>query len=129
MEYDDGTLTIENVSIQDGGTYTCQVHRNCSTKSNQTSVVKLRIISLPLYTIHAHMAYNLGNCTSENLQLIEKHFAPSIHKLVCGQTNPVCTVFLKKIWTTGQVCTSSLDYQFIEIFAKAKCRQFALSNP
>lgn len=111
LEDDEGGLTIDNISTQDGGKYICTTSLNTSTESGKDTIHHFQIVSIPKYTISAQTMYSKRHhkCTFEDLQLAFQNFALGIDRVICGETRKVCEVFVKNVKCLGQVSRLNLN--------------------
>ncbi|KAK4884899.1 hypothetical protein RN001_001170 [Aquatica leii] len=89
-----GVLTIDNVTPQDGGNYTCFV---MTTKGSEETNIKYEhhvfIVSLPTYALAARILYNsTEQCQIEDTEILSLYFPSSLGVFVCGSYFKVCKI-------------------------------------
>lgn len=91
-----GNLSIENLTGQDGGNYTCSIitptNENEGSRDHQ-----LIIIDLPTYTVNAHIVYNMTKpCNLTDVDIMASYLPTTMKELICGFRCKFCDVKIHK---------------------------------
>lgn len=89
----DGSLTIENVSPQDGGNYTCSIVSTNAENDNKNVDHQLIVISLPTFSIQEPLLYNMtAKCELTDVDIMALYMPNNLRNLLCGFESKICTI-------------------------------------
>ncbi|KAF5301111.1 hypothetical protein FQR65_LT08941 [Abscondita terminalis] len=89
-----GILSVDNITPQDGGNYTCFVITSKEhTKSNIKYEHQVYIVSLPTYSFTTRILYNsTEQCKIEDTEILSLYFPSSLGGFICGSYFKVCKI-------------------------------------
>lgn len=88
----EGSLTIDNITPQDGGNYTCTV-ASSNTEGNKNVEHQLLVISMPTYAVQARVMYNLNEkCELSDVDLSSLYMPSNLKQVLCGFENKICNI-------------------------------------
>lgn len=91
-----GNLSIENLTPQDGGNYSCKLISPTSD-NERTTEHQLIIIDLPTYSVKAHIVYNMTQpCNLTDVDLVSSYLPANMKQLLCGFKCKFCDVKISK---------------------------------
>lgn len=103
-----GTLSIENLTAQDGGNYTCKVITPANEIGKSTDH-QLIIIDIPTYSINAHIVYNMTqHCNLTDVDIMSLYLPSGMKEALCGFKCKFCDVKVRK-----SHCTQVVSYFYL----------------
>ncbi|KAK9884063.1 hypothetical protein WA026_005000 [Henosepilachna vigintioctopunctata] len=98
-ETTDGVLKISDVTVKDGGNYTCSVNRPFGTTEAEHKRFRheLKIVERPIFKIETTIMYNTEEtCSLKHGDIIHNHLPKLLEELLCGLHKRVCKVEMER---------------------------------